>query len=281
VKILDFGRSSVTFRIDLDRMPPKTLSHKPPYALNNARVQLESRVRITEKDGGATHAFVLAASCKTERVGADVDLWLLPNADFMPLFSDTQFMHVKTFARAGSVAQAWPPGSGEQSDRLLVPIDGTFDRVHLDLVEYEAAVLAGAHEIVDATLANRPLVGLITLDSDRYTATIEFPVKTMNANERDWVYQTDTGPILFPDLTRDPADLLPGMELAFVATNNPTWADFVVRRRTTIADGVEVYHYAAPVRVDDITAEIFTFPERGEPQERRVGLPVAPGGHGA
>jgi hypothetical protein len=281
VKILDFGRSSVTFRIDLDRMPPKTLSHKPPYALNNARVQLESRVRITEKDGGATHAFVLGASCKTERVGADVDLWLLPNADFMPLFSDTQFMHLKTFARAGGVAQAWPPGSGEQSDRLLVPIDGTFDRVHLDLVEYEAAVLAGTHEIVDATLANRPLVGLITLDSDRYTATIEFPVKTMNANERDWVYQTDTGPILFPDLTRDPADLLPGMELAFVATNNPTWADFVVRRRTTIADGVEVYHYAAPVRVDDITADIFTVPPRGEPQERRVGLPVAPGGHGA
>src|SRR4051812_7575672 len=158
MKVLDFGRSSMTFRIDLDRMPPRTLSHKPPYALNNARVQLESRLRITERESGRDQTFVLGASCKTERVGPDVDLWLLPNADFMPIFSDTHLMHLKTFARAGSVAQAWPPGSGEQSDRLSVPVDGTFDRVHLDLVEYDAEVVGGAREIVDATLANRPLV---------------------------------------------------------------------------------------------------------------------------
>ena len=134
MQVLDFGRSSVTFRIDLDRMPPRTLTHKPPYPMNNARVQLDCRLRVTERAGGRVHAFVLGASCKTERVGADVDLWLLPNADFKPLFSDTQFMQIKTFAHAGTRAQAYPPGSGEQGDRLQVSIQSTFDRVHLDLV---------------------------------------------------------------------------------------------------------------------------------------------------
>ena len=281
MKVLDFGRSSVTFRIDLDRMPPRTLSHKPPYPMNNARVALDCRLRITERGNGRVHAFVLGASCKTERVGADADLWLLPNADFKPIFSDTDFMHIKTFAQVGTVAQAYPPGSGEQSDRLRVPIDTTFDRVHLDLVEYEGVPLPGAHEIVEATLENRPLVAVIRLESDRYIAHLEFPVRTMNGNERDWIYQTDTGPVLFPDLTREPDDLLTGLELAFVALNAPDWADFIVRTRTSLAPDIEVYHYAQPIRIDGIRADLYTFPPQGGAQQRRVRLPVATGGHGA
>ncbi len=281
MQVLDFGRSTVTFRIDLDRMPPRTLSHKPPYQMNNARVQLESRLRITERDGGRVHAFVLGASCKTERVGAAIDLWLLPNADFMPIFSDTDFMQVKTFARAGDRAQAWPPGSGEQNDRLSTAIADTFDAVHLDLVEYAGGHLDGPNEIVEATLANQPLIGVIAMSSARYDATLEFPVKTMNANERDWIYQTDTGPVLLPDLTREPDDLLTGLEVAYVAVNSPTWADFIVRTRTRIADGVDVFHYATPVRLNDIQADIYTIPSQATAQPRRVRLPVAEGGQGA
>ncbi len=281
MQVLDFGRSSVTFRIDLDKMPPRTLSHKPPYPMNNARVVLESRLRVTERDTGHVHAFVQGASCKTERVGADVDLWLLPNADFMPIFSDTAFMQIKTFARAGTQAQAWPPGSGEQRDRLSVGIAETFDSVNLDLVEHEGTLLDGAREIVEATLANQPLNAVINFDTDRYTAALELPVKTMNANERDWIYQTDTGPVLFPDLTRQPADLLTGLETAFVALNSPDWADFIVRTRTTIADDVSVFHYATPIRVDELRIQLYTITPQAAAQTRRVRLPVAEGGQGA
>jgi len=262
-------------------MPPRTLSHKPPYAMNNARVLLESRLRITERDTGRTHTFVHGASCKTERVGADVDLWLLPNADFMPIFSDTAFMQIKTFARAGTQAEAWPPGSGVQSDRLSTGIADTFDRVTLDLVEYEGAHLDGPHEIVEATLANQPLIAVIRFETDRYEVELEFPVKTMNANERDWIYQTDTGPVLFPDLTREPADLLAGLEVAYVALNSPDWADFIVRTRTQVADGVEVFHFSTPVRINEIRTELFTIAPQAAAQVRSVRLPVAEGGQGA
>jgi hypothetical protein len=274
MKILDFRRSAVFFQVDVDRVPPRTLSHRPPFAYNNARVELDSRLLVTERESGATHTFVLGVSCKTERVGAETDLWLVPNADFVPIFSDTRFMHVKTFARAGTTVAVWPPGSGEQTDRLVVPISDAFAGAELLLTEHDAEILSSRREIVDATLANRSLVGLVTIESDRYMATIEFPVKTMNANERDVIYQTDTGPVLFPDLARDPDELLGAMELAFVATNDPTWAEFIVRTRTTIADSVDVYHYSTPIRIDDIRAEICTFPSGGAGQERRVRLPA-------
>src|SRR6266568_1784724 len=75
---------------------------------------------------------------------------------------------------------------------------------------------------------------------------IGYPVKTINANERDGVYQTDTGPVLLPDLSRDPEDLIAGLELAFSAFNNPRWTEFIVRAKTPVADGVEVYHYCKP-----------------------------------
>jgi hypothetical protein len=275
MRVLEFARSTVTFRIDLDKKPPRTLSHKPPYPMNNARVVLESRLRVTERTTHRVWTFFHAASCKTERVGADVDLWLQPNADFMPIFGDEQFLNLKTFARAGMQAQLYPPGSGAQSDRQTGSIADVFDRVHLDLVEHEGKPLPEARAIVMATLANEPLVVVSRIESDRYIAELEFPVKTMNANERDWVYQTDTGPVLFPDLQRDPRDLVNGLDVAYVALNSPDWADFIVRVPTAVAEGVEVYHFSKAVRIDGVATTIYRLPGASRASHHRVVLPRA------
>jgi hypothetical protein len=272
VKLLEFARSTILFRIDLDVLPPPTLSHKPPFQMNNARIQIDGVCRITDRSSGRLHTFVLGGDCKTERVGATADLFLEPNADFIPLFSDDGFMHIKTFARAGTQAQAYPPGSGEQSDRLTSKLTDTFVDAHLDLVEREGELLDGGEAIVASILANDVIVGLHRLRTDRYEVEIEYPVKTINANERDIVYQTDTGPILWPDLERDPADLLAGLELAFTAANSPDWAQIIVRGRTSIADGVEVYHYANSIRVEGIANEFYRLPDTATPTQRRVDL---------
>lgn len=274
MKVLEFARSTVTFRLDLDKLPPRTLSHRPPYPMNNARAQLESRCRVTERDTGRVHTIVLGVVCKTERVGAQADLWLQPNSDFIPVFSDDEFLQIKTFARAGMVAQLHPEGSGEQSDRLQTPIEGTFDRVHLDLVEREADRLEGASAIVDAVLANDAIVGIHRLESARYVADIEYPVKTINGNERDLVYQTDTGPILFPGLECEPDELLSRVELAFTASNAPDWAEFIVRVRTSIAEDVEVYHYSKAVRLDGIVNELYRIRPDGAAETLVVELPT-------
>jgi hypothetical protein len=273
VKVLEFARSSILFRIDLDTIAPKTLSHEPPYRMNNARVAVDGICRITDRATGHVATFVLGVDCKTERVGASADLFLDPNADFIPIFSDDAFMHVKTFAQAGTVSQSYPPASGEQPDRLVTPIAESFDRVHLDLVERDGELLAGARALVDAVLANDAIVGIHRLTTERYEAEIQYPVKTINANERDIVYQTDTGPILFPDLEREPADLLAGLELAFTAANAPDWAQLIVRTRTPVAPGVDVHHYSRSIRLDGIVNEFYRLSDDA-PTLRRVHLPA-------
>jgi hypothetical protein len=248
MKTIDFSRSFLTFRIDTTKKPPKTASHKPPFSLNNARIQIECRCCVTEKQLGETQTFVLGASCKTERVGVDRDIWLQPNADFAPIFSADEFMHIKTYAKCGIEADLYPPGSGKQSDRQSGEIADAFDNVRIDVVDCEGGLLPSADEIVRATLANQRLVARTDIETERYSATIEYPVKTMNANERDMIYQTDTGPVLLPDLARDPRAMLKHCELAFAAFNCPHWVEFLVRAPTTAGENVSVHHYHRPVR---------------------------------
>ena len=247
---IDFSKSFLTFRIDRKKKPPQTASHKPRHTLNNARIQIECRCRIEDRETGQQHNFVLGASCKTERVGVERDIWTEPNADFAPIFSDDGFMYLKTFAHRGIRVDLYPPGSGVQDVRQSGKNDDAFDSVRIDVVECEGESLESAKEIVEATLAGVPLVAVTEIENDRYVATIEYPVKTMNANERDDVYQTDTGPMLLPDLTAAPEELLTTLELAFAAFNCPEWTEFLTRVPTKINDEIAVEHYSRPVRVN-------------------------------
>lgn len=249
MKLPDLSRSFVTFRIDALKRPPITASHKPPFSLNNARIQIECRCVITELATRDAQSFVLGASCKTERVGVERDIWTEPNADFAPIFSERGFMHLKTYAKCGTDVELFGMNA-RQSDRQSGLTADAFDDVRIDLVEQEAVELKSAQEIVEATLGNQQLTARTTIESERYTAVLDYPVKTMNANERDWIYQTDTGPVLFPDLTREPDDLIAGFELAFAAFNCPDWTEFILRAPTAATPELEVYHYSKTARVD-------------------------------
>lgn len=250
MKTVNFQRSFVTFRIDTEKKQPQTVSHKPPFSLNNARIPIECRCVVTEKATDRSQVFVMGASCKTERVGVERDIWLEPNADFCPIFSEDRYLNIKTYARAGTEVVLYPPGSGSQSERQTGRIDETFDNVRIDITECDGEELTSAREIVDAVLANQLLIARTEWENERYRAMIEHPVKTINANERDWVYQTDTGPVLFPDLECEPESLLTGLELAYSAFNAPDWTEFIVRVPTAVTDDVRVNHYSKPVRID-------------------------------
>ena len=270
VKVLEFARSTILFRIDLDVLPPRTLSHKPPFAMNNARIQIDSVCRITERDSGRRHTFVLGGDCKTERVGADADLFLDPNADFIPIFSDDAFMHIKTFARAGTQAQAVPAGLGRTERPAHARRSPT--RSSTPTSTSSSARASGWRTARPSSRRSWPttvIVGIHRLSTDRYDVEIEYPAKTINANERDIVYQTDTGPILWPDLERDPARpadrsraRLHGRQRARLGRRSSS------ARRTPIADGVEVYHYADSIRVEGIANEFYRLPT---PQPRPAG----------
>jgi len=244
MQAIDFGRSFLTFRIDLEKKQPVTVSHKPPITLNNARVLLDSVCTILDKRSGNSYEFAGGVSCKTERVNVPQDIWTDPNADFVPIHGEGKYLNIKTWDHAGRQVMLYPPSLGPQPARQVGTWEEAFDSVKITIVRSEAQVLATPDDVVEATLADVPLIGRCVIESDRYAATVEFPVKTINAGEREHFFQTDTGPILFPDLTREPDDLIAGFELAFIAMNAPDWAEFIVRAPTPIAEGIQVYHYS-------------------------------------
>ncbi len=250
MRTTDFQHSSLTFRIDRAKKQAITNSKKAPYSLNNARIPLDCRCQITDKEGGESQEFALGVSCKTEIVGTERDIWTQPNADFIPIVSPTQVLLVKTYERADMSVPLYPPSLGEQPARQLNALDDAFDSLRLDMMQADGELFKDPAAIVEQVLANRLLNATTTIETERYTALIEYPVKTINANERDAVYQPDTGPVLFPDLTREPEDLLAGMELAYVAFNTSSWAEFIVRVPTPLTDEISVYHYSKSVRLD-------------------------------
>ena len=252
MQTVDFARSSLTFRIDYLKRVAETGSHEPPSSLNSARILLECVCEIVDNETGAAQTFVMGASCKTERVGVARDIWIHPNADFVPILSQDRYLIVKTYEVANMGVPFFPPSRGMQPERQVGNVADAYDNLSLDVRRVEGEILETPAQIVEATLdpSGPPLVGRTVINEGRYTAVLEFPVKTMNASERDFIYQTDTGPVLMPDFSREPDDLITGFEMAFVAFNSPDWAEFVVRVPTSVGEGIEVYHYSKFVRLD-------------------------------
>ena len=245
---VDFSRSFVTFRVDTLKKPPQTASHKPPFTLNNARVQLECCLCMTDKTSGYSEAFVLAHHGKTERVGVDRDIWLKPNAEYSHIFSAQHFAVLKTYDHIGTTVQRYSPEKGIQGDRYGGDPNQAYDSIRIDMCKCAGNVLESDEQIVEAVLNNARMTARTEIEDDSCLAVIEYPVKTINANERDNIYQTDTGPVLLPDFSRKPEQWIEGLELAFSAFNRPDWIEFIVRVPTPVGQGISVYHYSQPVR---------------------------------
>ena len=85
-------------------------------------------------------------------------------------------------------------------------------------------------------------------------ALIEYPVKTLNTNRQRKVYQVDTGPIAFPDLSLAGERNVDRISLAFVAFNAPDSAAFVIEAPTPVEEPgtrdrkvATVHHYSKRV----------------------------------
>lgn len=204
--VLDYSRSFVTF-----------VTHGRE---NNARIQLEARC-VLVRDAALLAEVSLVASCKSEHTYAHERLFQDPNYDFCVLFSADRYRILRT-------PLLWDPAlneSGRSAER--------FEEVIFTLTPAAVSqALESPREIVLATLAGRPLVARTVFgQADGTQVILEYPVKTMNVNDRDWLYQVDTGPVALPlgsPWTGDLEDL----ELAFVAFSGVVDAEFVVRRPT-------------------------------------------------
>ncbi len=217
---------------------------------NNARIQLDARCELFPEDSDKPVEFVLGASCKSEDTYAPENLFLEPNYDFCPIFSDTEYAIIRTYASAEPDEVAKPDGVEKPCGMAAGLITDSFLEVpiHRETVP-GARVLADNAEIVQATLNNEPLVGRVEIidNSGQPRALLEFPIKTMNVNDIEDIFQVDTGPLLLPDLDWRGDLRVECFRRAFVAYNTFEGADFVAQRPTPTSDtdaAVRVYHYS-------------------------------------
>jgi hypothetical protein len=73
----------------------------------------------------------------------------------------------------------------------------------------------------------------------------------MNISHEKRMYQVDTGPVVFADLSRRFPDPINSLSLAFIAFNAPDFADFVIEQPTPVVEyGLErctTLHYSQPI----------------------------------
>ena len=122
----------------------------------------------------------------------------------------------------------------------------------------EGIALETPSEVVAAVDAGSPLIARTEFASGGYRVELEYPVFTINVSERYDFFQTDTGPVLYPDLDKPFSSLADSLYLAFSAFNRPDWIEFIVQRRTPVAEGVTVNHYSESVITDSTNTIIAT-----------------------
>jgi hypothetical protein len=212
-------------------------------ALNSVRFWIESRTTIIDTTTGERAVFYQCASCKSENTFGESDLFLADNYDFLPIFGDGRWLIFRRHARMNP-----------ERYRQTVESPNAWGEPKLLLHEGQnVQVLATWETIRDATAEGIPLVSqteLIDQDSS-LKAIIECPVKTMNISLEKQMYQVDTGPVAFPDLTQEFSPLIDRLRLAFVAFNQDDFADFVIEQPTPVVEDEQevcsIYHYSNPI----------------------------------
>ena len=215
---LDYGRSFV-------------LGNGPE---NEVRFWVESRTRIVSEASGQSEDYVQVGSCKSEHTFARENLLHEDNYDFLPVFGPEWSVVYRRHAdlrdsyREIRRSQEWWNG---QQYRLIVG--------------REVEELTSAAAVREATYAAVPIVAQTQVRNEEtgLQAILEYPVKTMNTNRASDLYQVDTGPVAFPDLSQRRARHVEALSLAFVVFNAPHFADFVLEAPTRVGDE-QVYHYS-------------------------------------
>ncbi len=206
---------------------------------NAPRFWVESRCRLIDEADGTFTDYYQCGSCKSERTFAEDNLFQNPNYDFLPVFGedDTAIFRRHAYRNDNYVQyletkDAWGGALFEIQEAHPVHILDTNEKILL------------------ATRKCLPIVTQTEIwdENTRMRAIIECPVKTMNMDEQRHIYQVDTGPVFFPDLSRPYERKIEAFSLAYVAFNTPHFADFVIEQPTAIVeDGKEVawvYHYS-------------------------------------
>jgi hypothetical protein len=209
---------------------------------NAVRFWVESRTILYDEQAGTKLVIYQCGSCKSENTFAEENLLQEDNYDFIPIYGGEDMLilrrHVDVrdrYRQLRKVKEVW----GEPNMRLH------YGETVTELKTFE--------QIRDVTATDTPLVAPteITNEQSGLRCLMEYPIKTMNISIDNGIWQVDTGPIAFPDLTRRFEPPVDSVRLAFAVFNAVHFCDFVIEQPTPVfrdeREVCEVYHYSNPV----------------------------------
>ena len=224
-KCLDYGRSFIC----------------GTAAFNHVRFWVESRTTIFDDQAGTATDYYQCASCKSENTFGEKDLFLADNYDFLPILGGGYWL---VFRRPARISDRY---------RAICEVEKLWGEPRLLLHDAaEVRVVETFEQIRDVTAAGLPLVTQTEIRNEAtgLRAVIECPTKTMNISLDKSMYQADTGPIAYPDLSQPCDPQIDCLSVAFVVFNAPHFADFIVEQPTALVEeGQEkgkFYHFSAP-----------------------------------
>ena len=96
----------------------------------------------------------------------------------------------------------------------------------------QSSSLTTAKEVIEATLANHPLnVRTTHQDTDGHcTVCLQYPARTVNLNVEENLFQVDTGPVPFPEMTSWKGERPLLAFLSYVSFSSFDSAEFILRR---------------------------------------------------
>ncbi|NLF72879.1 MAG: hypothetical protein GX575_27910 [Candidatus Anammoximicrobium sp.] len=210
-------------------------------SFNQVRFWVESRTTVYDDQAGTATDYYQCASCKSENTFGEKDLFLADNYDFLPILGGGHWL---VFRRRARISLNY---------RTVCTTEKLWGEPRLLLHDAEQVqILDSFEQIRDATAAGLPLVTQTEIRNEQtgLRAIIECPTKTMNVSLDKGLYQVDTGPIAYPDLSKRFDPQIDCLSVAFVAFNAPHFADLIVEQPTALVEDGQTkgmfYHFSAP-----------------------------------
>lgn len=201
---------------------------------------LDARLSVISPEGEPVETYYLANGVMAGRVYAERDLVIEPAMDFRAIFSEAEY---KIF-RTHTPFEIGRDESGTVHDK--------FKEIAFSIQGAPALAVTDAETVIDNTLRNVPLNGMIELDvnDDGHSTVMEFPVRHINAHASKRMFQVETGPVLLPAGGGAGHPGIDDLDVAFTFFNRFDEAYFVKWAPTSFSDNesTTVRSYSSALR---------------------------------
>ncbi len=237
--MIDFERSFFTWTSHPFELHPHYINSggmtQGAGSVRNVRVTYDAKCEITNIGTGHVEELFLLSPCRSEYTIPKEEFFQLPSGEWRVIFSRT---HRIPLARSPSTEE-----EKSKAGELNLADTRFTTRTHSNFT-----VLTSAKEVIEATLADKPLNARCTYEDDAggYKWAIEYPARTMNLNVEEGLFQVDTGPIPLPDMKSYDGKRPMRAFFSYVAFSEFDSAEFILRREVEPSEEDKKWLFQSP-----------------------------------